>query len=650
MFCNKPSIITSNILMSVDFFLLLRTNIFTMKKKYLLLSALALSIFPLSFAGTSVEIDIDTKAENKTISPYIYGRNGVPQNDDEFNYIKESGVKMERLNNGNNVTKYNFRKKLTCHPDWYNNVYSIDWDEIAQQMQEKLPNVQGIFGFQLLGKVPFTNAYNFNDWEYNKSQWWSGCANKMCGGGTFNSDGSVANLGDVNLFMVDWPADSTTEILNYWEKDLHLDMNQFQYWNMDNEMDIWGGTHSDLAPNPYTDDFYEQMMQNYFSVAKAARKKNPNIKLCGPNAASEWTWFYGCSAQPNYNGKKYNFLEYFIMRCAEEQKKTGIKMIDVFDLHFYPGETEAADILQSHRVLYDKNYIYPGANGVKTINGGWDESQKKEYIFERCQTWLDQYFGENHGITFAIGEYNVNTNAPEMVKALSYASVIGEGAKHGLEYFSPWTWTNSMWEVVHLFSSYAKNINVSSVSANDSLLSAYTSVNVEKDSMTIVLVNRSPSTTFSPQISISNTKFADGNYTSYTLAGLGDSQTFKSHTENALTTGTISVANNEISGFEVPAYSIMAIVLSNGTSSIEDNIAGKTSIALYPNPTSDIITISATKQIEFVEIFNAQGIAILYNMGNSDQVKINIESLDAGNYFAVVKTANSKETLSFIVK
>ena len=621
-----------------------------MKKHYLFLSALALSFSAQSYAGTSVSINIDTKVDNKAISPYIYGRNGVPQNDDEYNYIKESGVKLERLNNGNNLTKYNFRKKLTCHPDWYNNVYSIDWDQIAQDVQQKLPNVQGVFGFQLLGKVPFTNAYNFNDWEYNQSQWWDGCSKKMCGGGTFNSDGSVASLGDVNLFMVDWPADSTTEILNYWENDLHLDISQFQYWNMDNEMEIWGGTHSDLAPNPYTDDFYEQMMQSYFAVAKAARKKNPNIKLCGPNAASEWTMYYGCGAQPHYNGKQYNFLEYFIMRCAEEEKKSGVKMIDVFDLHFYPGETKASDILQTHRFLYDKKYIYPGANGVKTINGGWDESQKKEYIFERCQAWLDQYFGEGHGITFAIGEYNVNTNAPEMVKALSYASVIGEGAKHGMEYFCPWTWNTSMWEVVHLYSSYAKGINVSSVSANDSLLSAYTSVNEAKDSMTIVLVNRDPSTAFSPKISIANSNFKDGSYTTYTLSGLGDDQTFKSHTENALISGSVSIANNEISDFEVPAYSIMAIVLANGTTDVEDNAAENTTIALYPNPAENIITISATKGIQSTEIFNAQGVALLYNMEKGNQVSLNIESLAAGNYFAVVKTANGKETLSFIVK
>lgn len=621
-----------------------------MKKHYLFLSALALSLTLPSWAGTSVDITIDTKEDNKAISPYIYGRNGVPQNDEEFNYIKEAGIKMERLNNGNNLTKYNFRKKLTCHPDWYNNVYSIDWDNIAQQMQEKLPNVQGIFGFQLLGKVPYTDAYNFNDWEYNKSQWWDGCSKKMCGGGTFNSDGTVANLGDVSKFMIDWPADSTTEILNYWQNDLKIDMNQFQYWNMDNEMEIWGGTHSDLAPNPYTDDFYEQMMQNYFAVAKAARQKNPNVKLCAPNAASEWTWFYGCGAQPNYNGKKYNFLEYFIMRCAEEEKKTGVKMIDVFDLHFYPAETDAADILQTHRVLYDKDYVYPGANGVKTINGGWDASQKKEYIFERCQAWLDQYFGEGHGIPFAIGEYNVSTSAPEMVKALAYASVIGEGSKHGLEYFSPWTWNTSMWEVVHLFSSYAKGINVSSVSSNESLLSAYSSVNVAKDSMTIVLVNRAPSTAFSPKISIANTTFKNGDYTTYSLSGLSDSQTFKSHAENALTTGSVSVADNEISGFEVPAYSIMAIVLSNGMTDIEDNIAEGANIALYPNPASEVITVNATKQIQSVEIFNAQGVAILYNMEKGNQVNINVESLSAGNYFAVVTTSNGKKALSFIVK
>jgi len=35
---------------------------------------------------------------------------------------------ITRETGGNNQTRYNWRKKLTVHPDWYNNVYQHDWD------------------------------------------------------------------------------------------------------------------------------------------------------------------------------------------------------------------------------------------------------------------------------------------------------------------------------------------------------------------------------------------------------------------------------------------------------------------------------------------------------------------------------------------
>ena len=84
---------------------------------------------------------------------------------------------------------------------------------------------------------------------------------------------------------------------------------------------------------------------------------------------------------------------------ADEEKASGIRVLDVVDLHNYPYAPTDSDALQVHRMYYDTNYDYPGANGVKTINGGWDNSLKKEYIFKRINDWLMEYFGENHGIT-----------------------------------------------------------------------------------------------------------------------------------------------------------------------------------------------------------------------------------------------------------
>ena len=186
-------------------------------------------------------------------------------------------------------------------------------------MQEKLPNIPGLYAFTLLGYVADNNNNNFNDWEYNSSSWWGGCSQNLAGGGTPNPDGDKALVeGDPMLYLTEWPSDSVVGIYEHWKNNLNLNMDQFQYWSMDNEMEIWGWTHDDMI-KPFDAD---KAMNTYFEVAKAARAMNPDIKLCGPVAASEWTWFNTTNGIKTYNGKKYCWLEYFIMRCSEEQKKT----------------------------------------------------------------------------------------------------------------------------------------------------------------------------------------------------------------------------------------------------------------------------------------------------------------------------------------
>ncbi len=57
---------------------------------------------------------------------------------------------------------------------------------------------------------------------------------------------------------------------------------------MDNEPEIWEGTHDDVYPvQPGAEEF----MQKYFEVAKKARAIYPEIKLLGPVPANEWQWF-----------------------------------------------------------------------------------------------------------------------------------------------------------------------------------------------------------------------------------------------------------------------------------------------------------------------------------------------------------------------
>ena len=235
-------------------------------------------------------------------------------------------------------------------------------------------------------------------------------------------------------------------------------------------------------------------------------------------------------------------------------------MIDVFDIHNYPQDQDVATMLQTHRMYWDEDYDYPGANGVKKINGYWDNTITKEMIFVRCQNWIDKYFGKGYEVKYGISEYNIKST-DAMPTALAYAGNLGEGARHGMEYFMPWDWRTGMWETAHIFSRYAKAINVNTTSSDEELLSAYTSINESRDSMTVILVNRNESETQIVQANISNFDCPDGTYDAYILANLPNGEeTFVSHSQNALQKATATVSDGKMS-ISVPAYSITAVVL-----------------------------------------------------------------------------------------
>jgi len=509
---------------------------------------------PVSSAQQTVTIGIDVAADQKPISPYIYGKNNSlsdgasnPLNASEWQRLRDLGITMFRESGGNNSTKYNWRRKLSSHPDWYNNVFPHDWGYAAQSLQQNIPSALGMWTFQLIGKAAKTNAHNFSSWNYNQAQWWSGVRQNLCGGGTVNPEGGNDALvdGDPGLYLEDWTADSTVGILDHWFGDggLGLDSNKISYWNMDNEPEIWEGTHNDVWPVQPSAEAY---MQNYFIVAKKARAKYPGIKLVGPVPANEWQWYNYKGGKINYDGRDHVWLEYFIRRIAEEQDSSGIRLLDVLDIHYYPGESEPKDIVQLHRVYFDTTYDYPGANGVRRSgSGSWDISITKEYIFERCRQWLDQYMGPDHGVTFSVTETGINLDEPD-VTAIWYASTLGEFARQGVEIFTPWSWQTGMDEVIHLFSRYGKDHFINANSSQEEFVSAYPTINGQKDSITIFVVNRHTSQSKQVTINLNNYPVKDGNYTILSLSDLPQDETFVSHQNNALIEAEVSLVDNQV--------------------------------------------------------------------------------------------------------
>lgn len=609
---------------------------------------------------TTVKITIDANAPRKAVSPFIYGKNnslydgynGSDLTEPQWQLLRDAGIMMFREGGGNNSTKYNWVKKLSSHPDWYNNVYPHDWDYAATSLRDHFPAASGMWTLSLIGKAAGNTQNNFNDWAYNRSKWWSGCAQNLAGGGTVNPGGGSDALveGNPDLYLENWTSDNVVAILDKWfgQGGLGLDPAKLQYWNMDNEPEIWFSTHDDVMPVQIS---AEEFMQRYFETAKKARAKFPGIKLVGPVPCNEWQWYNWNNDRIFYNNQYYCWLEFFIKRVAEEQTRTNTRLLDVLDLHFYPTETASSDIVQLHRVFFDREYVYPGNNGVHRLGtNGWDTSITKEFIFGRCQDWLSQYMGNDHGVTLSVTEMDVQTTNPN-VRAVWYASTLGEFARQGVEIFTPWTWAVGMYEVVHLFSNYGKAYALNATSADELNVSAYPSVNSSGNAMTVVLVNRSLNTTKQAQVTINNFTMTNSPVSYYMLSGLTTTETFKSHTVNALKTGTVTPSGNVLT-ISLPALSITSLQVTGVTGSpsgSNNSILPDMELTVFPNPASSLFTVSWPKEISgnpCIEILNISGQSILSkDLGiqalNNGKMQFNVKGWPAGIYMVLLKTQAS---------
>ena len=622
----------------------------------------------------AIDITVDANAGIKKISPYLYGRNidkisdgdaEVTEEESAFiNQMLEAGIHMLRANNGNNATRYNWRHKMTVHPDWYNNVYSHDWTITAQKVLDKMPGVDAMYAFQLTGYAASSTDYNFPDWNWKQEHGtYATQTFDLAGGGEVSEDGkTLIKAGDASLYNMEWPADSTVAIIPHWKDELKFDMSRFKYWSMDNEMEIWRGTHSDLDL-PVTGDF---LVERYIDVAKKARAAWGDIKLTGPVAANEWQWCsvssYNKEDRPKGEDRNYCWLEYFIMKVAEEQKKSGVRLLDVFDIHWYPTEKDYESRVNWHRVMFDTTYNYPGANGIKMAGGNWDNKITKEYIFVRINQWLEKYFGKDHGITLGITETSILDNDP-MVTALIYASFLGTMQDNGVEIFTPWTWGDGMYETVHLFSRYGHPNRVQSTSSNDSLVSAYSSISNKGDSLTVIFVNRAEKD--AQEINLDLANFAsDGTVKTLTLQNL-KGETFVSHTSNALkenaveakTQGETTPATGySINRFKMtlPAKSITAVLLTTTTPKQIDAIAPTRSALtgnLLHHENGNWFIDNGSGKVRRINVFNSLGQNVLQiQQPARGNFRIASEVLGRGNFIVRIGTAGGTQMQKITVK
>jgi hypothetical protein len=219
-------------------------------------------------------------------------------------------------------------------------------------------------------------------------------------------------------------------------------------WILDNEPGLWSTTHRDVHPNPLT---YDELLERTIAYGTAIRKADPDAIIAGPTSYGWWEYFYstkdhdeGIRSKPDRKAHgDVPLIAWYLQKLAEHEKKTGVRILDVLDVHIYPqadnvqgpdghggdggGETDRKtnDLrFRTTRSLWDREYV--------------DESWIKEavYLIPRMKDLIAQNYP---GRGFQIGEYNFGAEA-HPAGGVALAEVLGRFALNGVSHAFYWTY------------------------------------------------------------------------------------------------------------------------------------------------------------------------------------------------------------------
>jgi hypothetical protein len=177
-------------------------------------------------------------------------------------------------------------------------------------------------------------------------------------------------------------------------------------------------------------------------------------------------------------------------------------------------------------------------------------------------------------------------------------------------------------------------------------------VNNPADSMTVIIVNRDMTTARKVTVNLNEFSVNNGTYKTLQLSTLPATETFKSHTNNALKANSVTVNSNSFS-ITVPALSTTAVILNSGTTGISE-LKNPAEIKIFPNPANNQLKITINRaQGNYAPFCDGKYFILLNSYGQTvavenlqpgiDDYTINTSDLSAGLY--LIKFGNEVQRL-----
>ena len=584
--------------------------------------------------AASVHVTVDVLSNRHPISPYVYG--GAFPKDGPT--ITDSGLTVVRWG-GNATTRYNWTNFDTnAANDFYFVNRPMGSPPLNSDSTQFVTQVASAGGFPLMtiGMLPWVakdaNSYSFSVAKYGA----------QCKVSPFNSDDgngvqltstcATANPApfitgndphDAHVALLDSPGGSDPPGSVYrsqWAAALATAFGNSipHFYDMDNEIDIWGSTHRDVHLAPTT---YNELRDIYLTEAPALKGWDPQAIRLGPVSCC---WFFywrsaaGGNDTPSHGG--VDFLPWWLNEVAWSDAVAGARSLDVLDIHAYPDGPDTTNFttaqkqalaVRVYRDWWDPTYT---SEATYIQNGGFsiEPLDSKPFRIPRMRALLNAIYP---GTQFAITEWSA-----EFAGTADFSTALGDADGYGIlgreRVYLASRWVapdpaNPNYQTLKLYRNYDGqhhtfgSISVSATNdGNPSLFSSYAALNAAGTTLTVMIVNKDPQNAVLAQIT--PTGFTPASVTSYTLSQASpssivasSSQAWSSNISFAPYSATLLVISGTMAqtpGAEWDLNPDTIMVPAGGTATLQPKITSSSGTVTLSSATADNgITVTLTQ-------------------------------------------------------
>lgn len=535
----------------------------------------------------TVHVNVDALGSRHVISPYIYG-GAYPK---DAAAVTDSGLSVVRWG-GNATSQYNWKTQTSNSAnDWYFSDYQyteLGTSDSAQFVKNaKAAGSNPLMTMVMLDWVsrgdPAGGTGNGQLYSYSIAKYGAQCDhrpdNSDAGQGLktdCNSSvtGNDFNDADVPIFDDQSSACPPTAkgpcvYRNDWAAALAAAFGASpHFYDMDNEIDIWGGTgtHHNVHPNP---SGYEELRDVYLRVARGLKSWDPAAIRLGPVSCCWWFYWNGANGNDKSAHAGVDFLPWWLNEVYWQDQIAGTRSLDVFDVHAYPDadtkdrkgnplpKTQLQALAASvYRDYWDPMLISPGGN----INQPWaTQIQPNKTIAFRIPRMRAIANTIYPGTRLAFTEWSAAfAGESDFSTALGDADAYGVMGRERVYLATRWLApdpANPNYLALKMYTNYdgshhgfATTSVWAAHDADPNLFSSFAALNAAGTGATVILINKDPVNSQQAQVAFNG--FTPNQVARYTLS-------------SAQPGSIVASAPGAWTGiFDVPPYSIRLLVIT----------------------------------------------------------------------------------------